>query len=146
MNGVVMKIAIGVAIVVIIGPSFVVRLSGQQRAPEGQRRTTIEVGQTIDDAEAILRDHRIEISADGLELAQSNADVGNVLCVLDKRNAWATISYSKEMRAIIDISMIFFPQDKPQKATRIWMPAKSISFDEHAGYSVLFLPTQGHDR
>ena len=115
-------------------------LRAQDQAVRSESRKTIEIGQTIADAQGILRDHRVDFSEGGFALASTNDDESHFSCVLDKQNAYAAIFYSKSAKTVTGMSIVFFPTGNHAKSTEAWVPARSITLEDDGSYAVHFLP------
>jgi hypothetical protein len=121
--------------------SCVVLLSGIAHAQELSRQTatqSIEIGQNIADTHKLLRALNIPVSVNGLAMAQGDPDEDYLSFTLDKRFCFAVVFYSKSTKKVTELSVVFHPEGEPQKAGRVWMPAKKIVIREDHSYAVEF--------
>jgi hypothetical protein len=108
-----------------------------QKGSLSRALNSIEIGQRLDDAKAVLRDHG-GYGEDDLALSIPDKDIHFLSCTLDKKQAFAAIYYSKSRQTITGMSIEFHPIGSPQKAHRASMKATSIRFEDDGSYVIHF--------
>jgi hypothetical protein len=114
-------------------------LSEAQELSAQASTCTIAIGQEISKAEQVLRDRGISFSVDSLAIVSSCKDGAHLSFSLDSKQAFAVVFYSRVERTISSISLVFYPEGKPQKSSRSWLEASSVTLEDDGSYSVRFL-------
>jgi hypothetical protein len=104
------------------------------------RTRTIEVGQLLSDALAVLRAREIEWHEGGFAEIRLNDDVGDLSFVVEKRRL-VRVFYSKSTKKISGISLVMYPDQRASKLTQVVCDAKSVRLEDDGSYLVHFLPT-----
>ncbi len=101
---------------------------------------TIQIGQPMAVVERLLREQGIEFATGGLAVVMASDDTDYITVTLDARQAYAMVSFSKSKQAVVGISLIVHPEDRPQKSYQVWLKAQRITLNADGSYDVRSLP------
>ena len=128
------RVLVAAALILLLA-AFVGAQKGQ-RAAQVTTRHSIEIGQSLTEVQAVMRDRGLG-EARFARIGPSEND--SITCAIEPR-VYAEVTYSKATEKVIWISLYFMPQHS-SKLTHNWVPAKSIVLQEDGSYVVHFLPT-----
>lgn len=129
------------ALVLLVAASSFHTIASEDDFENDAKEKRIYIGQSMRDVYEILDDTKLPHGVGGYAFAKT-PDQSNLYVKIDPNHADACIFYSESKQKVTGIQMVFFYSAKSRSKSEPMVPATSITFAGHGGYTVDFCPPE----